>query len=116
MGLIFSSILDFSLSYELLHFAFDLNLWSDLGAKRNLNTDVPLRLMLKGHAFSKEYWLEMHRALIDLVRQMGYPPVFSTHSPLEWSWPYHVSVWTPCERDVKVHICRDVKFFSQLTT
>ena len=92
MALVLSPILDFSLSYELLHFAFDLGLWTDLGAKRNLNLGTPLRLLLKGHSFSSEYWRDMHRALVDLTRQKGYPPIFATHSPLEWSWPNHCHI------------------------
>ena len=92
MALVLSPVLDFSLSYELLHFAFDLGLWTDLGAKRNLNLGTPLRLLLKGHSFSSEYWRDMHRALVDLTRQKGYPPIFATHSPLEWSWPNHCHI------------------------
>lgn len=78
MALLFSSVLDPSLSYEILHFTYDLNLWTDLGSKKNLHTGVPLRLMLKNHSFSSEHWLSMHRAVVDLVRQKGYPPIFST--------------------------------------
>ena len=37
MALLFSPILDVSLSYEILHFSYDLHLWSDLGSKRNLH-------------------------------------------------------------------------------
>ncbi len=84
--------LDVGTSYEVMHFAFDLNLWTALGSKRNSGTGVPLRLMLKGHPFSPEYWKELHWALVDLVRQRGYPPLFTTTAPFEWSFPYHVWV------------------------
>ena len=33
MALLFSPVLDVSLSYEILHFTYDLNLWTDLGSK-----------------------------------------------------------------------------------
>ena len=89
MALVTDATLDYSLSYELLHFAFDLNLWTDLGSKRNMHLSTPMHLLLKGHSFSSEFWRDMHRALIDLVRQKGYPIIFSTHSPFEWSWPNH---------------------------
>ncbi|CAL1162600.1 unnamed protein product [Cladocopium goreaui] len=56
MALLFSPILDVGLSYEILHFSYDLNLWSDLGSKRNLQLGLPMRLMLKNHSFSSEYW------------------------------------------------------------
>lgn len=89
MALVLSPTLDYAASYEILHFTFDLNLWTALGAKRNLRTGVPMRLLMKHHSFSAEYWREMHQALVDLTRQKGYPPLFSTHSPFEWSWPNH---------------------------
>ena len=92
MALVLSQTLDYGLSYELLHFAFDLALWTDLGAKRNLGFGVPMRLMLKGHSFSSEYWKDLHRGLVDLTRQKGFPPIFSTHSPFEWSWPNHCAL------------------------
>ena len=82
--------LDYGVSYELLHFAFDLNLWTTLGSKKNKGLNVPMRLLMRGHPFSEEYWLDMHLALVDMVRQKGYPPLFTTRSPLEWSMPYHV--------------------------
>lgn len=98
MSHVLSEILDFSASYEILHFTYDLALWTDIGSKRNLGYGVPLRLLMKGHSFSSEYWQSMHRALVDMVRQKGYPPVFSTHSPLEWSWPYHHCVVDAMEK------------------
>ncbi|CAK9021502.1 unnamed protein product, partial [Durusdinium trenchii] len=92
MALVLSPVLDFSFSYELLHFAFDLNLWTALGSKRNLHLGVPMRLLLKGHPFTSAYWRDMHRGLVDLIRQKGYPPVFSTQSPFEWCTPNHCCI------------------------
>jgi len=92
MALLLSPLLDVSLSYDILHFSYDLQLWSDLGSKRNLQLGVPMRLMLRNHSFSSEYWKDMHRGLVDLTKQKGFPPVFSTHSPLEWSWPTHLHI------------------------
>jgi ASC-1-like (ASCH) protein/type II secretory pathway component PulJ len=91
-ALALSPLLDYGSSYELLHFAFDLNLWTALGAKKNMQSGVPLRIMMKGHSFSPLYWRDMHLALIDLVRQKGFPPVFWTLSPFEWSFPYHEAI------------------------
>ena len=34
MALVLSPLLDYSMSYELLHFAWDLNLWTTLGSKK----------------------------------------------------------------------------------
>ena len=44
---------------------------------------------MKGHSFSPLYWLSVHWALLDMVRQIGYPKIFWTLSPYEWSMPYH---------------------------
>jgi len=95
--------LDYGASYELLHFAYDLNLWTAIGSKKNKGLAVPMRLLMRGHSFSEEYWKDLHHALVDLVRQQGYPPVFSTRSPLEWSWPYHAWV---VDGMAKMHVGR----------
>ena len=60
-----------------------------MGSKRNLGYNVPMRLMLRGSSFSPLYWRSFHFALLDLVRQLGYPRVFWTLAPYEWSFPYH---------------------------
>ena len=91
-ALALSARIGYGSSYEFLHFAYDLNLWSALGAKKKTSTeyDIPMRVLMKGHSFSPLYWKAVHWALLDMVRQMGYPKVFWTISPYEWSLPYHV--------------------------
>eukprot|EP00971_Amphidinium_carterae_P126405 2504163-Amphidinium_carterae.1 len=44
---------------------------------------------MKGQSFSPLYWKSIHWALLDMVRQVGYPKIFWTLSPYEWSFPYH---------------------------
>ena len=69
--------IDFATSYDILHFAYDLNLWSSIGAKRNVKGHkVPLRIMLKHESFSPMKWHNAHLGLLDLVRQRGYPKIF----------------------------------------
>ncbi|OLP85771.1 hypothetical protein AK812_SmicGene33220, partial [Symbiodinium microadriaticum] len=91
-ALALSARLGYGSSYEVLHFAYDLNLWSALGAKKTTSReyDVPMRVLMKGHSFSPLYWRGVHCALLDMVRQVGYPKIFWTFSPYEWSMPYHV--------------------------
>ena len=91
-ALALSARIGYGSSYELLHFAYDLNLWSALRAKKktSVDYDIPMRVLMKGHSFSPLYWKAVHWALLDMVRQMGYPKVFWTISPYEWSMPYHV--------------------------
>ena len=82
-------LLGYGAQFDLLQFAYDLNLWSSLGSKRNLQLQVPMRVMMKGKAFSPLYWRAVHYALLDMVRQVGYPRIFLTLAPYEWSFPYH---------------------------
>ena len=84
------SRLGFGSSYEILHFAYDLKLWSGIGGKKttSIGYDVPMRVLMKGHSFSPLYWKSVHFALLDMVRQVGYPKIFWTISPYEFSFPY----------------------------
>ena len=85
-----SPLLGYGSTYELVQFAYDLNLWATLRAKKNLGYDnVPMRLLMKGHPFSPLYWKEVHNGLVDLVRQVGLPRLFFTIAPWEPSFKYH---------------------------
>ena len=74
-------LLDYGASYEILHYVFDLTLWTTIGARRNLGYDVPMRVMMRDHPSSPLYWKSVHHALIDMVRQCGYPRLFVTQAP-----------------------------------
>lgn len=63
-----SPLLGYSGNFELLQFVYDLNLWSTLGSKKNLETGVPLRVMMAGHSFSPLYWKRVHNGLVELDR------------------------------------------------
>ncbi|CAK0875921.1 unnamed protein product [Prorocentrum cordatum] len=85
-----SPLLGYGSNSELLQFVYDLNLWATLGAKKNLGLDnVPMRMLMKGHTFSPLYWKEVHNALVDLVRQVGFPTLFFTIAPWEPCFKYH---------------------------
>ena len=73
---------------NLAQLVFDLSLWSHLGGAKNA-TSIPLRVAMSGVPFSPEYWKLRHLALVDLQRQIGWPTLFITVSPYEWSAPYH---------------------------
>ena len=85
------AIYDYGAANDLLQFAWDLNLWTSIGAKRNVKEgeNVPLKVKMKGNSFSPLYWRKAHLALIDLVRQRGSPQIYFTFSPYEWTLPYH---------------------------
>ncbi len=57
-----------------------------------------MRQAVSGQTFSPEYWKTYHFALIDLQRQLGFPTMFVTLSPLEWSTPYHVWIKDEMEK------------------
>ena len=103
-ALVLSPILDYSASYELLHFVYDLSLWSSLGAKRGLRLDAPMRVATRGFSFSPLYWRSVHRALTDLVRQMGYPQIFWTLAPDEWTFPFHQHVRSDMSKLLRHHL------------
>ena len=73
--------------FELLQFVHDLALWSRIGGGKNAR--LPLRLVLKGETFSPLYWKTKHQALLDMQRQCGFPALFKTMAPWEFSFPYH---------------------------
>ena len=64
-------------------------LWTALGSKKNLQTGVPMRVLMAGQSFSPLYWRRVHNGLVDLVRQIGFPTIFFTMAPFEWAAPYH---------------------------
>ncbi|CAE7293352.1 unnamed protein product, partial [Symbiodinium sp. CCMP2456] len=82
---ILGPILDYAGEYELLQFIFDLSYWSDLGSKRHVQPQLPMRILLKGAPFTPAYWAVRHAAILDLQRQCGYPVLFKTWAPYEWS-------------------------------
>ena len=54
-ALTMAPLMDYGSLYELLHFGYDLSLWTDLGSKASLGIGMPLRLMI-----SREYWRSLH--------------------------------------------------------
>ena len=91
-ALALGQLLGYTEHYEILQFVYDLHLWTDLGSKRNLGTGVPMRLMMAGSTFSPIYWRRVQSGLVDLVRQLGFPKLFFTLAPSEWTLPYHAFV------------------------
>ena len=85
---VFSPVMGYGACYELQHFVYDLWLASSLGGARNA-ASTTLRGALAGRVFSPMYWQTQHAALVDCVRQIGFPHLFITIAPLEASAPYH---------------------------
>lgn len=84
-----SEVIDYSLDYELLQFQYDRWLFNTVSGaisscRGTLRSPASA---LDTKPFSVEYWRWEHRFLLDAVRQYGYPSVFITISPFEWTFP-----------------------------
>jgi hypothetical protein len=86
-----SPVIGYGSDPQLSQFVYDLWMWSALGGAKNAS-GVSLRAALSGKSFSPEYWRTWHNGLVDLQRQLGFPTLFVTVSPFEWSTPFHVWV------------------------
>ncbi len=90
MRKVLSPVIGYS-DYELLHFVYDLSMWTTVGTKKNVASrwGTPLRLILKNAPWTPEYWRTRHKAVIDMQRQCGNARLFRTRAPYEKSFPYH---------------------------
>ena len=86
---ILSEVLDYALDYDLLQFVYDRWLFTTvsgaISTARYFSTSAATSLSTK--TFSLDYWRWHHRYLVDAVRQYGFPDVFITISPYEWTFP-----------------------------
>ena len=86
---VLSGISDYAMDYELLQFHYDLWLFKTvsgaISTARKMHCS-PARA-LNAKTFSPGYWKMQHRLLQDAVDQYGYPSLFLTISPYEWTFP-----------------------------
>ena len=96
---VLSPVMGYGADYELLHFVYDLSMWTTIGAKKNVasRSGVSLRIVLKGAPWTPQYWRVRHQAVIDMQRQCGNATLFRTHAPYERTFPYHR--WVMHEQD-----------------
>ncbi|CAJ1458291.1 unnamed protein product, partial [Effrenium voratum] len=83
-------LLGYGTNFALLQFVYDLQLWTELGTKRNMaeRRGSRMRLMMAQHPMSPLYWRAVLAGLQDLVRQIGPPQLYWTFAPWELSFPY----------------------------
>ena len=86
---VWGPIADYAGEYELLHFVYDLSLWSDVGGKKGALRGMPMWQAMKNAPWTPQYWKVRHAAALDMQAQCGYPTAFLTWAPFEWSAPYH---------------------------
>ena len=83
-----SALVGYSEEPLLLQFVWDLWMWSGIGGARNAS-GLRVREALASKPYSPEIWKANHMALVDLQKQIGWPALFITISPYEYSFPYH---------------------------
>lgn len=88
---VLSPVIGYGTDYALLHFVYDLSMWTTIGTKKNIahQFGTPLRLVLKDSPWTPQYWRIRHNAVIDMQRQCGNASLFRTRAPYERSFPYH---------------------------
>ena len=83
-----SAVIGYSSDSQLLHFVYDLWLFTTIGGAKN-SSGTGVREALASKPYSPELWRTYHTALVDLQRQLDWPSLFITIAPYEWSFPYH---------------------------
>ena len=78
-----------SLRY-LLHYHYDRWLFKTITGAINSAKQAQCSpaTALEAKTFSHQYWTNQHRYLIDAARQFGFPSMFITISPFEWTFPF----------------------------
>ena len=81
-----SSIVEFGTDAGIIQFQFDRCVLRTLSAKTAIaaSKTFDMSLTTADQPWSPLYWRDHHRALIDVVQQLGYPQLFLTVSPNEW--------------------------------
>ena len=88
----YSCITDYATKYELLQFQYDLWLFHTVSGAISTSSHLgcsPAR-SLDCKAFTTEFWRWQHRFLLDALRQFGFPSLFITISPYEWTFPFPI--------------------------
>ena len=90
MNKVLSSVVDYSLSFELLQYQYDRWLFKTITGAVNSSraSGCSPNVGLQHKSFSATYWRWQHLYLLDAVRQYGYPSFFVTVSPYEWTFPW----------------------------
>ena len=83
-----SAVSDYALHYDLLHYRYDRWLFKTITGAINSAKQAQCSpaTALEAKTFSHQYWTNQHRYLIDAVRQFGFPSMFITISPFEWTF------------------------------
>ena len=62
-------VAEYAGEYELLHFVFDLSTWSDIGGKKGALHGMPMWQVMKGAAWTPQFWKVRHAAALGMQSQ-----------------------------------------------
>ena len=102
---VLSPVIDYAIHYDLLQYQYDRWLFKTItGAVNASNASgcSPNR-SLESKSFSKTFWQHQHLFLVDAVHQYGFPSLFITISPYEWTFPF-----PPFIQDIRNSYWKDV--------
>ena len=87
---ILSPVFDYSIQYDLLQYQYNRWLFKTITGAVNTSkaSGCSPNRSLENKSFSKTFWQHQHLFLIDAVHQYGFPSLFITISPYEWTFPF----------------------------
>ena len=90
MHKVLSPVVDFAINYDILQYQYDRWLFKTITGAVNASkaSGCSPNRSLENKSFSKTFWQHQHLFLIDAVHQYGFPSLFITISPYEWTFPF----------------------------
>ena len=90
MHKLLSPVPDYAINYDILQYQYDRWLFKTITVAVNASkaSGCSRNRSLENKSFSKTFWVHQHLFLIDAVHQYGFPSVFITISPYEWTFPF----------------------------
>ena len=90
MHKVLSPVVDFAINYDILQYQYDRWLFKTITGAVNASkaSGCSPNRSLENKSFSKTFWQHQHLFLIDAVHQYGFPSLFITLSPYEWTFPF----------------------------
>ena len=90
MHKVLSPVVDFAINYDILHYQYERWLFKTITGAVNAfkASGCSPNRSLENKSFSKTFWQHQHLFVIDAVHQYGFPSLFITLSPYEWTFPF----------------------------
>ena len=90
MHKVLSPVVDYAINYDILQYQYDRWLFKTITGAVNASkaSGCSPNRSLENKSFSETFWQHQHLFLIDAVHQYGFPSLFITISPYEWTFPF----------------------------